>query len=310
MNVTKEYSESEFEKIIPIEKMCALYPKIGEQIMPLSVTGVSPRVFFNWKNKGIIDYPDNIHVKLDLFQYLWLRVCVALRNFGVPLKMIEVMKIEMFKDMVFEILERKEELLKLMKQRESEDPELVTISKIILPLLEKEYNNYAEEMRPYTSALGVVIAGVLLFNREAIIILTNDGDEIEYALISYKSLGEYSERIAKFAKKPHLIIPMSEIIASFLKNTENEKYIEKFELLSKDEKKVLDIIRNKDFFELKIKRINNENELKITKSKEKDIKGSQVNEIVRIFGLNQYEEVTMHLRSKEHIHFKCKSTCK
>ncbi|HOY30383.1 MAG TPA: hypothetical protein PKW80_00750 [Bacteroidales bacterium] len=305
-----QLSEPEYLKLFPIEKMRELYPKISEQIIPLSVTGISPRTFFSWKQHGIIDYPDNMRVKLNLFQYTWMMVCVTLRDFGVSLKIMKEVKQSMFEDMGMSLLERKDEILKLIYKNEHKDPNLASISKMIYPILEKEYQNFAQEFRIYTSVLGAAIGAILLLNREATIVITKNKKEVGFEVINYKSLSEFSERTAEYHDKPHLLIPMSGIIADFLTTTKNEKYIAKLELLTKDEKKVIDIIRSKDFYDLRIKKINDEKELKITKSKEKDIKGAQVNEIVRILGLNQYEEVTMHLRSKEHIHFKCKATCK
>jgi hypothetical protein len=302
MEPIKEIENATLSKYFSMDKAIALYPKIKDQIMPLSISGISARSFFQWKKAGIIDYPDNVNVKLNLFQYVWLRICSTLRSYGIPFEVIKNIKESMFSDIGDQIIARKEEFL----EKINKDEEHIEFFKAFIPLLEKEYKNFAQENRIFTSAIGTAITTILLLNKESTIIISQDNSEIVFEVIVYGTVKRYIEHISKYCSKSYLSIPIRSIVSDFFVNNNNDKYIEKFELLTKEEKLVLDAMKRKDFKEILIKRNNESDDLKISLTKDGDIIGDKVNEIKRILCLNEYSDITLKTRNNKHIYFENK----
>ncbi|MBK7572809.1 MAG: hypothetical protein IPI10_14745 [Bacteroidetes bacterium] len=78
-----------------IEKIKFQYPKIMVRTIPLSATGVNSWTFFDWKSKGMIPFEaenEKDRVKLNLVEYLWVKVNARLRQFGIPFKELSNMK--------------------------------------------------------------------------------------------------------------------------------------------------------------------------------------------------------------------------
>jgi hypothetical protein len=313
MNEIKKHFGLDTNLDIPLEKMMELYPKVKNRVIPLSVTGVAARTFFHWKNNGVIDYPiastdERIRVMLNLFEYVWIRVCVLLREFGLPLSTLKDAKTWLFQDLGESMILEKEALQQIITANAFIDAENKKFITAFLPNLEQHYNELTEEYRIYTSLIGTLIAGILFYNQEASIIIIKRPNENEFRTLSWNTFAEYEENYKSVISYPHLMIPLRPILNDFLKNNGNEKYLDKFEFFQPKEKLILDCLKKKDFSELQIKNI--EGDLRIVKSEDLDIKGEKASEIRRIFALNDYTEVTLCQRNGKHIHSKRKTKFK
>jgi hypothetical protein len=85
-----------------------LLPKLIEHKVPVSVLNIKRRVFFHWKQEGLIDYEPYIvealnptdknskvvkkWLHLNAFDMLWLLMVKELRNFNIDLKTIKGLK--------------------------------------------------------------------------------------------------------------------------------------------------------------------------------------------------------------------------
>ena len=70
---------------------------LGQEHFKISDLGVTSRVFSNWKIKNIIPKVDERQwVRLNLFEYFWIQIIKDLRALGLPLKLIEKVKDELF----------------------------------------------------------------------------------------------------------------------------------------------------------------------------------------------------------------------
>ena len=70
---------------------------LGQEHFKISDLGVTSRVFSNWKLKNIIPKVDERQwVRLNLFEYFWIQIIKDLRALGLPLKLIEKVKDQLF----------------------------------------------------------------------------------------------------------------------------------------------------------------------------------------------------------------------
>ena len=85
-----------------------LLPKLIEHRVPVSVLNINRRVFFHWKQEGLIDYEPYIveienkedknskkvkkWLHLNAFDMLWLLMVKELRSFNIDLKTIKELK--------------------------------------------------------------------------------------------------------------------------------------------------------------------------------------------------------------------------
>ncbi len=106
---------------ITVQAIEKLYPKLYEPVMNLSITGVPARVYFYWKKSGLIDRsPDENNekgwIKINLIEYLWIKVIVILRDYGVPFEKIKETKELMFMN-IFDVLsEQKDDYIQFLRE--------------------------------------------------------------------------------------------------------------------------------------------------------------------------------------------------
>jgi hypothetical protein len=80
-----------------VENRDKLMDILGQEHFKISDLGVTSRVFSNWKLKNIIPKVDERQwVRLNLFEYFWIQIIKDLRAMGLPLKLIEKVKDQLF----------------------------------------------------------------------------------------------------------------------------------------------------------------------------------------------------------------------
>ena len=79
------------------ENRDSLMDILGQEHFKISDLGVTSRVFSNWKLKNIIPKVDERQwVRLNLFEYFWIQIIKDFRALGLPLKLIEKVKDQLF----------------------------------------------------------------------------------------------------------------------------------------------------------------------------------------------------------------------
>lgn len=295
---------------LDINQLHKLYPKVKDRIIPLSATNISPRTFFHWKKIGIIDYlsDDESHswVKLNLFEYVWLCVCVQLRDFGVPLKILVKIKETLFNDFPQEIINNKQAVIDSMKGSIKFEEDL-SIFNSVIELLENNYKSFPEEYKIFTSTIGAYLGAVLFHKKEVCLILHNEKEEFDFSLISYKTMDEFFICTKEHLHRPLIMIPLRTIVSDFLMESKNDFYINLFELITIDERKILAALQNRDFKKIEIKLSEDKTKLQILETKDFDIKGDKVKEIRKLIGLNGFETMTLTGRNNKQIYVERKT---
>lgn len=290
---------------IDINQLHKHYPKVKDRIIPLSATNISPRTFFHWKKIGLIDYhtDEERHswVKLNLFEYVWLCACVQLRDFGVPLKIIVKIKETLFKDFSQELINNKQAFIDSMKDSIKFKEDLPFLNTVI-ELLENNYKNFPEEYKIFTSTIGTYLGVILLNQKEVCLIIHKEKEGFEFSLISYKTMDDFFICTREHLYRPLIMIPLRTIVSDFLTESKNDNYINSFELLTMDERKVLEAVQNRDFKKLEIKLSKNNAQLKILKTTDSEINGAKVNEIKKLIGLKDYETIKLIDRKNKQIY--------
>jgi hypothetical protein len=133
------------------------------------------------------------------------------------------------------------------------------------------------------------------------LIITKSNNLFDFTYVFYNQYVDIINEHTSIFEKPHLNIPIRQIIFEFLEEPRNEKYLDVWGFIRKDERKVLDALRNKDFVELIIKRKGQSEDFIIEATVEKDVMNEKAKEVRRILGMNEYQEVTVKLRNDKHL---------
>ena len=295
-----------------LEKIEQLSPKIIESFMPLSITGVPPRTYFYWKKSGLI--PPSISneepgawVRINLIEFVWIKIIQIMRDFGIPFKTIIETKELLFENSMKIIMSEKEDYFKFLETESNMGAEELESIKRLLDIIPEAVENLPEECEIYTTLIWSIISDLLIRNDKGSIIITKKQNKYDVGYLSFKNRADFQKIIEPVLEQPHIQIPIRKLIEDFFDNPKSEKYVDSFELLNFKEKKVIDAIRKKDFKEIIIKLDGKDEPLIIEVVKDGAIMDQKAKEVKRILGLNGYSEITIYFRNDKHLFFKNKT---
>ncbi len=296
---------------ITLQAIEKIYPKLYEPIMNLSMTGVPARIYFYWKKSGLIesfgeDESKKGWTKINLIEYLWIKVIVILRDYGVPFEKIKETKEMLFSNFMSDLLADKDDYLDFLRENNFSADKIKDISRTI-DLVEQEVVNSPEEFEIYQTVIGNLVMELLLKNDKGYITLSKGDTEYDVGYFTIKTLTEFEKHVEPFFNKPCLFIPIRSIIEEFLDDSKAEKIAVSINLLDLKEMKVIDAIRKRDFKEITIKLDNNKDTIVIEVEKDGNILDQKAKEVRRILGLNEYSEVTLKYRNDKNLYFKSKT---
>ncbi|OFY82742.1 MAG: hypothetical protein A3F72_19930 [Bacteroidetes bacterium RIFCSPLOWO2_12_FULL_35_15] len=288
-----------------------VYPKICESFIPLSITGVSPRTYFYWKKSNLLapsaTKKEGEWVRLNLIEYVWIKIIQTMRDFGVPFETIKEAKVLLFSNTLKILIDEKEGYLNFLEKESDMSIEKINSIKKLVDLLTEDILNVPEEYEIYTTLLGSIVSDLLIRNDRGAIIITKNASRFEIGYFSFKSMMEFQKIVFPLLELPCIQIPIRKLIEDFFDDPKSEKFVDSFELLNLKEKKVIEAIRKKDFKEIIIKQDSKEESIIIEVEKDGAIMDQKAKEVKRILGLNEYSEVTIKYRNDKHLYFKNKT---
>jgi len=299
-----------------LEQVELMYPKMVESFMPLSITGVSARTYLHWKTEGLIpDSHSNENsnekqrewVRLNLFDFVWIKIIQVMRDFGVSIKTIKETKEFLFTDMVSVMISEKDEYLKFLKDDSDTSNEDIESFDKEIDLLKTLIGDNPKEYDPFTTVIGSMVTSIFLLNDRGSIIINKNKSEFEVGYFTYKTMNDFKEHIFPLLDRPHIQIPIRKLIEDFFDDPKSEKFIESFELLNLKERKVIKAIRQKDFKEIVIKRNSKNESIIIEIERDGELLDQKARDVKRVLGLNDYSEVTIKYRNDKHMYFKNKT---
>ncbi len=298
-----------------VESFDLMFPRIFESIIPLAYTGVSARNFHSWKENNLIVLvlekgdQERKNIKLNLIEYIWVKIIQTMRGFGLSYKTIEFIKESLFANVSDTLIALKEETIEILRIDEGyNDEQLLEVSNAIdlfVALINIGFDEKSKFNIERTVIFQMIAITYLRQVDSSIIIINNDGDfKIDF------TVNNKMENVRNLSlpslSKPHLSIPLLKYVEDFLGDPKSEKYSEGFGLINPKEKKVLEAIRKKDFVEIHIKQ-NKEKEIIIDVLKDGNITDDKASQIRKILGLNDYEEITLKYRNDKNIYFRNKT---
>lgn len=308
--------ENTFKEMkISISQLEKLYPRLYEPMMTLAVTGITPRTYFNWKENKLVDsHPlskedkgkDRIWVRINLIDYVWLKIIETMREFGIPLKTIKETKEILFANYLEILVEGKKEIIDFLKKDNKESKARIAQIEKTLDIYKELRDKSPQEYAVYHSVLGSLLVELLIGNDNSFITICKKGEAFEIDLFSYKAYALLGEMMGPLPKPNCLYISIKDLVKDFLEDEETEKFTETLELLNLKERKVIEAIRKKDFNEIIIKPNNNGDDIIIKRQIQGNIINEKAKEVKRILGLNEYSEVTIKYRNDKNLFFTSK----
>ncbi len=296
---------------ITLQAIEKVYPKLYEPIMNLSITGVPARTYFYWKKSGLIesfgaDESKKGWIKINLIEYLWIKIIVILRDYGVPFEKIKETKEKLFSNYMDILITEKDDYIEFLRESKFSEEKIREIIRVI-DLVKEEVNSSPEEFEIYQTLIGNLVMGLLLKNDKGYITLSKGEDEYDVGYFSIKTMAEFESFVEPYFEKPCLFIPIRSIIEEFLDDDKTEKTAVSINLLDLKEMKVIEAIRKRDFKEITIKLESKKETIIIEIEKDGNILDQKAKVVKRILGLNEYSEVTIKFRNDKNLYFKNKT---
>lgn len=290
-------------------------PRAVEQLIPLSFTGISHRNFHHWKESDLITLPEpveksRVNVRLNLAEYIWIKLVEYLRNVGLSIKLIREIKTYLFQDalsyLIKNDLEEDEKLNEIIKS----NPKLRS-TLYYLKTKKKELENLPDHYRIYSSLFGGIVTRSFLFKENVqlnILLHETNGQFHPEVIISggyYDELFKYDVEANQFNNKPHIRIPILSLFHEFFKSDVHMDYSNKIGLLTKEEEELISIIKDNQFKEISIKKSKDERFI-IDIINDDEIMNEKLAELRKLLGLKQYQEITLVHRNDKHAYVKKK----
>ena len=309
-----------------------VFPKLAEHRVPISAIDIDSRVFFHWKEKGIIDYEpykeefENTSktsdkkvkkwVQLNAFDMLWLLIVKELRKFNMDLETIKELK-EYLNKPTYNIGEDSfnqfseadiQKNIKTLMPAALEDEVLKTILEgVTAKKLDDFMGLIGDVLQPYFTPIGTAFLSVLLNQTNPILMIRNkiNSDKMEFeiripeiALIDENKF--INEMINDISRNVILNIPIRPFFEFIFTDEKLFKYCKEFELFNSKEQKVLDILKSGDYKEINITK-NSKGILTIKRTYEEEVRDNKAKELRRLLGLNQYEKAEVIFRNDKHL---------
>lgn len=293
-----------------IEKIKFHYPKIMDRTIPLSATGVSSWTFFDWKSKGMIPFEvenENDRVKLNLIEYVWVKVNVKLRQFGIPYKELSKMKDLIYNpDRFIQAIKNWPEMIKHFEETKQYSAAQLLSAKRSLNFLSENIDENSTIGKPLFTIFASTIFNMILMNDKGVLFAFKSKveNELMFTCLLHSAIASMPEETNPF-NFDHIQILLNPIIDEMLEKDQLEKYSFSLGLLNSEEQKIIKATRERDFTEIII-RLKGKDDLIIDITKDININGGKAIQIKKILGLNEYDEALIKYRNNKEVYIKNK----
>ncbi len=302
------------------------YPNLSEAKVSLSDLGVAHRTFFNWKEKGIIDYdhkftPDDIvnnvkrkKVELNAFEALWVLIIKELRLFNIGLNTIAGLKSYLFsnldldflKDMSIEAFDQSNE------SNFSKDINTYLKAHNFTPQsLHNLIENIPDSNKNYLTPIGFMMSSIVVSGQSPSVFIHKKPVDKQLSFdiynptlesIYYKDTNEdyRTELINRLTENTIVNIPVRPLFVQFFQNKSLLKYAKDFDLFTPGELKILRILNSKDFNKIIIHK-NNDNQITIECNSSEEVLGHAAQELRKTLGLKEYQRTEVIFRNNKNL---------
>ena len=281
------------------------FPKLFDPIGKPTQLGFTPREFFYWTDKKVIDIPKVVEgqspwSRLNIFEILWIRTVQELRSFNIPFSPIVELKEKAFKNL-FPVADQYKEMINISFDLIFNDPQLKGFAKSMIENSKEINNETSIKERILFTTWGGIITEILFQQKTIKLLVTKNKKKYEFLFDGALGQEIFEEEIQKAKGKTHLIINLRSIITEFITDPKFEILNEEFGLISQQEKELIKIIRDKKVSEVNIKRESNK-DINYTATYKQELKNDEVLNIKRILRMNEYDVVKVTLRNNKHLY--------
>jgi hypothetical protein len=289
------------------------YPRLLEPIGKPTQLGLTPREFFYWTDKGVIDVPKSEDgqspwSRLNLFEILWIRIVQDLRTFNIPFSAIVELKHDVFRNLL-DLAGENSEMFYRQVEENFPDEMAKEFAKHLLQNSNSVYDELGVNNKLLFTYMGVIFTEILLHQKTISLIVFKNKDEFDFTFEGGLNQHEYQDEIDLAKSKTHLILNIRNIVAEYILEPKLESLNDEFGFISDEEKELIRVIRDKQVKEIHIKKDDNEVLTYIATSK-REIKDDQVAAIKRLLRMNEFDDVRVVLRNDKHLYIENKKKIK
>jgi DNA-binding transcriptional MerR regulator len=288
-----------------------IFPKITERRANLSMVDVNARTYNHWRTIGLVGEiaqggEPKQWVKLNIYDFVWLKIIQALREFGIPLETIKELRLELDLNVIAEVITDLDNYVQFLREHSQISEERIAQEINNIKIIANDIQDLEPEDKHLVSVLGSLIHKILITGSDAYIVIYKSLEGFEFGTYTFSGINDFSNIFTQWFKVPHLTIPLANIIDHFMQEPRNEKNLEVWGFINKNEKKVLDAIRNNEYKEITITKDKDGESPIIEVIGIGNITEEKAKEIRRLLGLSQYDEITLKYRNDKSIYFKNK----
>jgi hypothetical protein len=286
-----EFREFMFDRIVPIDDILDAKGNKIEQMFPY------------WRKHEVIPFvPKGLKFEISFAQLFWLRILDQLRLFSYTIKNTQKICDYFFKDAYHNDLPKKNlEYNKEKFLKKKRDGEISEVEEAALKWIEEKIadEKFLYILKYDINYLTNLIIVSLEQKEQAGILIFLDGEVLEHIGDFY--FNHNNKNLDR--RKPHIYFSISYLLEEFI-NQEELQTLLLPQILSDEEKLVLKEIRTSNVKELVIKKDYAGELTTLYRTTERIITGEEVNKVKKIFGLGNYEELTLTTRNEKTIAFK------
>ena len=303
----------------------AFYPNITEKRIPLSLLGVSSRVYFNWKKENLIyetatsikeieNKNKRTNVYLSVYDALWVLIIKELRNFNLDINTIRELKNFIFSTVkvdheIVNSISNDEFLNSILNNIPEEYHEIVKNnleSKEIEKFIDENIDDYVVNAFKY---IGYILCSVLLLRKadSIVIIKETETSKLDFLIAQNNNNATIKEKevlyemySSLFAKNTLINIPILPLVSQLFENEKLEKYCVDFGLFNANEKKILAALNDNTCKKITIIKYDSQN-ITFDFINETEVRGDKAKEIRKLLGLKQYQKVEISYRNDKHL---------
>ena len=280
------------------------YPGLSEAMdvprFTISDLGVTARDATYWSKKEIlpeIKGGNTTRRKYTLKQALWIKLIQQLRSFDISLRQIKKIKDHLLSsDVNIKELIENEQVNIILERLVDKDGQLEEYKKLM-----KDPSFLKELEGQNLDVFEIMVLYTIIFRRDVSYIVTVDGYCLPYVFDKHEMMKKNLPEFGLLMKSPHIVLSLSQAYSQLIQEWSEKKWFNEVSIVSKDEKKILGLIRDKSTKELRIMKNKNEvDRVILIKDKSINVIEEFANHIVR----NGYQTITISTRQGKPVHFK------
>lgn len=301
-----------------------IFPKLNQQTIKLSALGVSSRVFYNWKEKGVIDYEHNYTVDdlknkvnrkailLNAFDALWILIVIEFRALNINLDSLIELKNFLFGPMEFHLGDETLESFNDESLKELIPEDVIKNFNITAEDFLKQIKSYKPNSNIYYSNISSLINSIIMYGHNPSLMIHklpfenqlnfyifNPHAELYY----YKTINQnFNEAfLNNFNQFSIISIPILPLISRFFVVEALMPYTIALGLYTENELKLLSILKNKAFDKITVYNDRGKKDVSFEVSLSENVSGEKAKQLRKIIGLKAYEKIETIYRNEKTI---------